>query len=459
MSEIMMCNGVVITGGIKPKVINDGAVVWSNDRIKAVGELNALAKQYPHAKKIDAKGGMILPGFVNLHHHFYSAFARGLNPGKNMKNFTEVLDRLWWRLDRALHDNAVKLSAELTLADCIRHGCTTFFDHHASPACLKGSLDRIAEVSESAGLRALLCYEVTDRNGHKEALAGIEENVRFMMTRKKSTRIRGTMGLHASFTLRDETLQLAAKKLEELAEGNESPGCHIHMAEDLADVKESLKMFGATPIDRLKQFGLLGKRTLLAHGVHLSSEQLKLAADHDATIIHNPESNANNGVGRFDPVRAIDAGVLVGLGTDGMSSSMLRSLRAAFLMHRAALKDPSVGFTGLPDLMFKNAALTARRFFPEPQLGELAPGAPADIAVIDCSPPTTISDENWFGHILYGASEYPVRHTIGNGRILFENFEFKTIDSERITHEAHTLAPDIWKRFQETSDGTPLLGL
>ncbi|MCP4662393.1 MAG: amidohydrolase family protein [bacterium] len=445
-------NGIVMTGGGPgPTLISDGAVAWRGERIVAVGPEADLRRELPGARTLDAHGGLILPGFVNLHHHFYSALARGLDPGVEMRTFSEVLDRLWWRLDRALDAETVRLSAELSAADCIRWGATTVFDHHASPSSLAGSLELIAGAIEAAGLSAVLCYEVTDRNGRDEAAAGIEENLDFLRAHRDHPRIRGIFGLHASFTLRDETLAEVARRRPPGA------GCHIHVAEDPIDVEASLRAFGRGPVERLDDAGLVDERALLAHGVHLGADSLATIACRDAVLIHHPESNANNGVGRLDPVAAAGHGCLVGLGTDGMSSAMHRALRAAFLAHRGGTGDPGCGFTVLPDLLQNNVEV-ARRFFAEPLLGELAPQAPADVIVLDAPPPTPIGPENFFGHLVYGASEAPVRHTIARGRVLLEDFRHTTLDPAQLAARGRELAPGLWRRFHALSYGTPFLG-
>ena len=457
MSEVFLLgNGVVVAGlspscAVQSQVIPGGAVVWQEERILAVGPETELRGLYPGADFLDAHGGLILPGLINLHHHFYSALARGLDPGAPLGSFAEVLDRLWWRLDRALDPESVRLSAELSIADCIRWGCTTVFDHHASPSCLAGSLDIIAEVLEANGISGVLCYEVTDRNGHEEARAGIEENLRFLRKQRGHSRVRGVFGLHASFTLRDETLAEVAERRPKDA------GCHIHVAEDPLDAKASRRTFGLGPVDRLKRFGLLDDRCLLAHGIHLEPKDYIDIARHGAVLVHNPESNANNGVGHLDTVNAGRLGCLVGIGTDGMSSAMLRALRMAFLAQRAVHRDPRSGFEVLPDLLYNNARV-ARRFFDEPLLGELAPSAPADIIVIDAPTPTPIRPENLFAHLVYGASEAPVRHTIARGRVLLEDFCHKTMDPIEVAARARELAPALWQRFGALKWGTSFLG-
>jgi putative selenium metabolism protein SsnA len=451
MSAAVLEGGVVVTGGAAPRVIEDGAVAWQGDRIAAVGTREELDRAYPQARRLDAGGGLILPGFVNLHHHFYSALARGLDPGAPMADFAEVLDRLWWRLDRALDLETVGLSAALCAADCVCWGNTTVFDHHASPSCVAGSLDAIAAAVSAAGLSAVLCYEVTDRNGAAEARAGIEENLRFLDARRGDPRIRGVFGLHASFTLRDETLAEVAERRPAGA------GCHVHVAEDPVDVEASRQAFGAGPVERLERFGLLDERALLAHGIHLGDADYDLVGRRGATVIHNPESNANNGVGRLDTVRAASHGCRVGLGTDGMSSAVQRALRSAFLAHRGATGDPASGFAVLPDLLANNVEM-ARRFFKEPLLGELVPGAPADVIAVAAPPPTPLSADNYFGHLVYGASEAPVRHTVARGRVLLEDFRHRTVDPAELAARARAVSPALWRRFHELSWGTSYLG-
>lgn len=447
----ILCNGVVVTGGSDPDVIPDGAVAWRADRIVDAGRRVDVDARNPGARMLDARGGLILPGLINIHHHFYSALARGLDPGTPMHDFPEVLDRLWWRLDRALDRETIRISALLSAADCVRWGCTTVFDHHASPTCIDGSLDVIAAAIEAAGISAVLCYEVTDRNGHDGALAGIEENLRFLSERRGDARIRGVFGVHASFTVRDETLALVSRRRDPGA------GCHIHVAEDPVDIQASVQVFGHGPIARLERAGLLDGRALLAHGIHLEEADYRTVARAGATLVHNPESNANNGVGRLDVPRVSGLGCRVGLGTDGMSSAMLRALRFAFLSLRGATGDPGKGFEALPALLAENAAV-ARVFFDEPLLGELAPGAPADMIAVDSAPPTPVADENLFGHLVYGASEAPVRHTVARGEVLLEDFRHTTLEPVELAKAARAVAPALWERFHALEWNTPYLG-
>lgn len=452
----LLGNGLVVTNfngqnTPEPQIIPEGGVVWMQDRIEAVGPENELRRRFPDAQYLDANGGLITPGLINLHHHFYSALARGLDPRCSMNNFAEVLDRLWWRLDRALDYETVRISAELSVADCIRWGCTTVFDHHASPSCIEGSLEAIADVMTRAGLSGLLCYEITDRNGRDQSRAGLRENLDFIQRHRDHERIRGTVGLHASFTLSNETLaEIGASRPGRT-------GCHIHVAEDPVDIEASLASFGSRPLERLDGAGLLDELTLLAHGIHLEDEDYQLIGERNAVLIQNPESNANNGVGRLDVTRATGQGCSVGLGTDGMSSAVLRALRFAFLSLRDHKRDPAAGFQALPELLTTNVT-TARRYFDEPFLGELVADAPADVISIDAPSPTPVSAENLFAHLVYGVSEAPVRHTVARGQILLRDFQHQTLDLPDLAERARSAAPSLWRRFHELDWGTPFLG-
>ncbi len=449
--QTVLGNGHVVSGWENPIVIAGGAVAWEGERILALGPEAEIRDAYPAARYLDARGGLILPGLVNLHHHFYSALARGLDPGVEMSDFPEILDRMWWRLDRALDRDTVRLSALLSAADCVRWGCTTVFDHHASPSCIDGILDLLAAALTTAGISGVLCYEVTDRNGPEGTELGIVENLRFIDAHADDRRIRGVVGLHASFTVSEATLAAVA------ARRSPASGVHIHVAEHPVDDRFSRDTFGATPIQRLERHGLLDARALLAHGIHVEDGDYDRVAAAGATIIHNPESNANNGVGRLDIPRAADRGCAIGLGTDGMSSAVLRAQRSAFLGLRGGSEDPTLGFRDVPGLLATNARV-AGRFLDEPLLGQLAPGAPADVIAVDSPPRTPLTPESWFASLVYGVSETPVRHTIARGRLVLEDFSHTTLDPEALSSEARVLVPGLWKRFHKLEWNTPYLG-
>lgn len=428
-------------------LLNPG-VAFEKGRILAVGDASDLRSQFPDAAVHDARGGLVLPAMVNLHHHFYSQMATGLNPGLPIANFPETLDRLWWRLDRAHDRETVGLSAALAACDSLASGCGTVFDHHASPAHIDGILDVIAEAMQEAGLRAVLCYEVTDRGGHEKARAGLAENERFAQSVRASSHLRGMLGLHASFTLSDETLKEAARIHEQ------GLPIHIHVAEHPVDMESTLAEDGMHPVERLHRFGLLDERALLIHGIHLDDTALDRVAERRAALVFNPESNANNGVGFLDIHRVRSRGCRLGLGTDGMDSAMLRALRTGFLLARAHGISSGDAAMHMQHALATNARF-ARQAFQDSLIMTLQPGAPADFTVVDYQPTTPITQENAIYHLIFGASRFPIRHTVIHGRFLYRDFQFTQIDRMDLATRARSRARELWKTFQQTPEGLP----
>jgi len=435
----VLTGGTVVTRFERPEVLAEGAVAWTGGRIVDVGPAAELAARHPDAERLDARGGLVVPGLVNLHHHVLSPLARGLRPAFRPRSFGDLLEGLWWRLDRVVTPEAVRVAARLTVADCARWGTTTVFLHHSSPSCLRHSLDLLADACDEVGLSAVLCYGVSDRNGHHEALAGIDENAVFVHSHRDHPRIRGMFGLHASFTVADATLAAVAER-----RGGDA-GCQLHLAEDLLDVQASKLAYGAAPLQRLERFGLLDEQSLLVHGLHLSREEHETVALFGATLVHCPESNALHGVGRLEPDRVLRRGCRVGLGTCGASPSLLHQLRFSALGQRAARRDPSAGIDALA--MLATSAAVAGEVLGEPALGRLEADAPADLAVVDL-PLATPPSPRTLGALLLDAAAAPVRHTVARGTVVVRDFELQNVDLRAAAAEAAGLVPGIWSRFE-----------
>jgi len=360
-------------------------------------------------------------------------------PGEPASNFVEILERLWWKLDKALSDEDITLSAQIPLLECIRNGTTTIIDHHASPSMRAGSLDLIEKAVRQAGLRASLCYEVSDRNAPG---GGIEENERFIKkTGKGDGQIAAMMGLHASFTLSDETLEKCVGIARDAG-----VGCHIHVAEDAADREDAIKKYGVPTVKRLDRKGVSGEKSLFIHCVHIDESEMDIIAATKTAVVHNPESNMNNAVGVTKLFDLMRKGVLVGLGTDGMSSDMLAQMRCAYLLHRLANHDPRVAFMEAPQLLLENNAEICMRQFGL-RLGEIAQGCPADLAITDYCPPTPLSETNFLGHLIFGLVDATVDTTVCKGKILMKDKQILALDEERITARSRELAPKAWQRL------------
>ena len=434
-------NGIVVTLGENNRVLWNAAVVTDGETVAAVGDAAEMRRLYPDAEAVDCSGKIILPGFICAHHHFYSTMARGMAiPGDPAENFVQILERLWWKVDRAILDEDILLSAQLPLIDCIRNGTTTVIDHHASPSMRDGSLDIIEGAVRQAGLRASLCYEVSDRNVKG---GGIAENERFIKkTGQGDGQIAAMMGLHASFTVSDETVETCVGIARD-----HGVGCHIHVAEDAADRQDSLSRYGVPTVNRLHRLGVTGEKSIFVHCVHVDEAEMDLLAETGTIVVHNPESNMNNAVGVTPLLTMLKKGVLVGLGTDGMNSDMLAQMRCAYLLHRLANRDPRVAFVEAPTLLLQNNREIARRQFGLP-LGEIAPGRPADLAILDYHPPTPLSEANFLGHLIFGLVDAVVDTTVCRGQILMRNKQVLTMDEERIAARSRELAPKMWKRLE-----------
>ena len=420
-------NGRLFTRDEKNSFFENGAVVWTDNTIVEVGDFETLKKKYADAEFIDAKGGVIHPAFINTHEHIYSALARGLSiKGYAPNGFLEILDGLWWTIDRNLDNDLTKLSAEATYLECIKNGVTTIFDHHASFGEISGSLFAIEEAARDFGVRSVLCYEISDRDGKEKAHAAIKENVDFAThaLSLKDDFIKGMMGMHASFTISDETMELCRK------EKPKEIGYHIHVAEDILDLHRCLKEHGKRIVDRLYDWDVLGEKTLLAHCIYVNPHEMDLIRDTNTMVVHNPESNMGNACGCPPTMEIVHKGILTGLGTDGYTHDMIESWKVANILHKHHLVDPGAAWAEVPEMLFQGNARIANRYF-EKKLGVLEKGAAADIIITDYIPPTPMNAGNLNGHMLFGMNGRSVVTTVGNGKILMKNRELQGIDEER----------------------------
>lgn len=445
---MLITNAHLITFEEPNRILEDYAVYVDGDRIGAIGPKSELERRYPQAERLDAQGQYVLPGNICAHTHFYGAFARGMAiPGAPPADFVSILKKLWWSLDLALDEEAVRYSALVCLVDAIRHGTTTLIDHHASPNAIPGSLDVIAEAVNQAGLRAVLCYEVTDRNGAEGAQAGIAENVRMIQrTRQDKTLanfIAATFGLHASLTLSDATLEACRSAAPDRV------GFHIHVAEDEVDQVDSLTKYGLRVVERLQRFGLLGPDSLCVHAVHVNDHEIELLAQSQTWVTHQPRSNMNNAVGIGAVEKMLQAGVKVCLGNDGFSNAMWEEWKAAYLVHKVWNRDPRrMSAVDVIKMGVHHNAALAERFFPQFQFGKIAPGAAADLIFVDYHPYTPLTGGNLPWHMIFGFHESMVTTTIVGGKVLMHQRQLLTLDEAEIAARAREIAPRVWQRYQ-----------
>ena len=437
----LITNGRLITRDSDAKgYYEHGAVAYEGTKIVEVGEEAALKVKYPDAEIIDAKGGVIMPAFINAHTHIYSALARGLSiKGNNPTTFYEVLDGTWWAIDRHLYMDGTKASADAMYLDCIKQGVTTIFDHHASYGEIPGTLHTIAESAKEFGIRSCLCYEVSDRDGEEKCLQAIQENVDWITEceQRKDPMLAAMFGGHALFTISDKTF-------ERMAEANNGrTGYHIHVSEGMNDVYDSLQNYGRRPVQRLQDHGILGPKTILGHCIHVNTAEIELIKNTETMVVNNPESNMGNAVGICPVLPLYKAGILLGMGTDAYTNDMLESLKVALCSQRSNACLPNVAWVEVTDMLFKNNAKIGAKYFPDP-LGVLKPGAAADIIVMDYKPFTPFSDANIDGHMIFGMTGRQCQTTIANGKLLMKDRELVNIDEEAVNAKILEASRKLW---------------
>ena len=448
--KMLITNANIITWERPNRILNDHAICIQGETIEEIGSSNYMREKYPEETIIDASGQYVLPGNICAHTHFYGAFSRGLAiPGEAPKDFYEILNKLWWPLDKSLNDEDIYYSALVCMVDAIKNGTTTLFDHHSSPNSVNGSLDIIADAAEKTGLRCCLAYEVSDRNGKENALEGIRENTRFIRSIKdrnaSSSRISSSFGLHASLTLSDETLEMC---LENKPEGI---GFHIHAAEGLIDQTDSMERSGLRVIERLDKYKILGAESIVAHAVHVNSREIELFRNTETWVTHQPRSNMNNAVG-VAPVKSfLDANVKLCLGNDGFSNAMWEEWKAAYLLHKSANSDPrAMSGTDISNIAIYNNSELASHFFKPAPVGKLIAGAYADLIIVNYHPPTILTEGNLPWHILFGFNESMVTSTMVAGKFLMRDRELIDLDEESVYFEAKELSKAVWKRYEES---------
>jgi putative selenium metabolism protein SsnA len=445
---LVLAGGSVVTR-LEPPDIVVGDVVIEGGRIRAVGpDLDAGAaaghgngsRPSSSIRRLDCRGRLVIPGNVCAHTHAYSALARGM-PYRlpPPTSFVEILQRVWWRLDRALDPASIRASALVAGLEAIKAGTTTIVDHHASPNAIHGSLELIADALAEVGIRSVLCYETSDRDGGAAARMGLDENARFLRLVGGGgyPLARAMVGAHASFTLSDETLDAVA----DLARTS-GAGLHVHAAEDAADEIDAVARTGLRVVDRLMAFGALDERTLLAHGVHLSRSEAEEVVSARARVAHNARSNMNNGVGRA-PIDDLDDRLV--LGTDGIGADMFEESRAAWLRRRE--ETLAVGPDWSLGRLAAGAAIPAR-LFGEPRLGQIVPGAPADVVVLDALLPTPVDAATLGGHWMFGLSAAAVRDVVVGGELVVADRRSTRVDEDAVAAEAAAAARSLWARLE-----------
>ena len=420
---MIIANARIVTLDSENRVIDSGSVEILPGGV--FGEVGANGRT-----GIDAHGRLLMPALINCHTHLYSTLARGMSlPGPPPGNFKQILRGLWWKLDRALNREDIYYSALIGLIDAAKNGVGMLADHHSSPNACEGSLDIIERAFREVGLRGALCYETSDRD---DASPGYAENLRFLQRRQDGGMIGASFGLHASFTIKDETLRACVETANHFR-----AGFHLHVSEDRCD---------AGAVARLLKFGALDQRTVAAHCVHVTAAEMNTLAKRRVNVVHNPQSNCNNAVGAARLRDLFQRNVLVGLGSDGYTPRMWEEFKTAIHAQRLTSGDPRAGYSEAYAAALLNNRTIVRKAWGM-DLGRIERGARADFILVDYYPPTPLTGENLPGHALFGIANAPVDSLMVDGRWVVRERRCVNLDEQAVAEKASAQAKALWNRL------------
>jgi putative selenium metabolism protein SsnA len=445
---MIITNGRIITWTEPNQILEGQEILIQNGKIVSIEPKGQLKAKFPQEEVLDANGQLIMPGNICAHTHFYGAFSRGMAiPGEAAVNFQQILEKLWWKLDKTLDEEGTRYSALTLLMDAIKYGTTTVIDHHASPNFIDGSLDVVYEAVKQSGLRSALCYEVTDRDGEERALSGIRENSRFI-SRVQSGEIdpmvKAHFGLHASLTVSDATLDRCVE------ENGNRVGFHVHAAEGIVDQEDSLAKYGKRVVERFWDKQILSERSILAHGIHLSENEIKLLAQSQSWLTHQPRSNMNNAVGVAAVEKLLESGVSLCLGNDGFSNAMWQEWFFTYLLQKDHKGDPrAMNGYDVIKIAVSNNSMLATQIWGGMRVGIIEPGAAADIIFVDYHPITPMSPGNLPWHILFGFRDGMVTMTMAGGKVLMKERKLLFLDEEEIAAKSREVAAQTWARVAQ----------
>ncbi len=410
-------------------------VAIEGNKIISIGR--KLSSQYPNVEAIDLQEKIIMTGLVCAHNHFYSSLARGiLAKIEPSGNFVEMLENLWWKLDKALDDKLLYYSGMVGAIEAIKSGTTTVIDHNSSPNFIKGSLSVLKEAFEENGLRGILCYEITDRSGKKRIQEGLEESLQFANSVKDSELIKATIGGHASFTLSDDSLKYISDVIKKTGRG-----FHIHVGEDKYDADDSEKKYSKSMLERLDSFNLLNDKSILAHGVWLNEKDIQILNNRNSFLVHNPRSNMNNNVGYLKSIAEVNN---LAIGTDGIGADMFEETRFAYFKSKE--ENRNLNPSDFVNYLWSGNKILEKYF--NQMFGRIEKGYTADLIICDYNSPTLLTKENAAGHFLFGFSSQIVESVIINGKFVYRNRIFPS-EIKKIYDESRKAALKLWKKMDE----------
>lgn len=410
--------------------LKENAYVLFDKQIMEVGSM----ENFKGADEIyDCNNQIVMPGLVNCHSHIYSTFARGWITEFDPKSFVELLEQMWWKLDRVLNEKDIYYSGLVSGIEFIKNGVTTVVDHHASGK-IKGSLNLLRRaLCDYLGIRGVFCFESSDRFSLDEC---IEENLEF--SKNSSSMARGLFGMHACLTLSDESLK-------KIADESQGIPIHIHVGESDEDNIESIKKYNKTPIERLEEYGLLRENSILSHCIYLSENDMDILEKHKVYVALNPTSNFNNAVGLADVLKLEKRNIKYLLGNDGLGFNFTREMiNLLFGMHLKYKSPTSYSLNHIKKVIENNYEYASKIL--KCKLGRIEAGYEADFLTLEYNAPTPMTEDNLFGHFFYGMlDDFKPKNVWCNGKIKLKDYKI-LCDEEKVYSEARKIAKEIWRK-------------
>jgi putative selenium metabolism protein SsnA len=437
--RILIENGLIVTADDKNTIYDRGYIVLEDNQIIDVGKGDTSQSV---DEKIDAKGCIVIPGLITAHTHLYGILLRGASLNiEPPTDFAQILQRVWWPLDEALTLEDAKASAYSASADMLRNGSTFFADTYSGPNSIEGSLDAIADATNHIGIRAMLAFEMTERDTAEDGARGLDENVRFASQCECEGLASLMMSIHASFTVTDELISKAVSEAQRL-----KIPITIHTSEGLVDLYHNLERSGERTVERLNRLGVLGPGTVLAHCVHVDDNEINLIAENKSSVAHNPMSNMLNAVGTAPVPKMLKKGIPVGLGNDGWIYDPFENIRCALTVHRLANLNPSI--IGNEEV-FRMATLDGARCYGlEDKIGSIEKGKLADIAIIDgLRVPTPLNANTVIGHLVHTFSGRDVKHVLVDGKIVVKDARLTQIQDAEVSEISTKASESLWTKL------------
>jgi 5-methylthioadenosine/S-adenosylhomocysteine deaminase len=448
LPDLLVRDGIIVTMDSQRRILEGYSIAIRDGGIVEISTTPDLEKKRGTGEVLDASGCIVMPGIICSHSHLYGILLRGaslrITPPSD---FAQILQRVWWPMDEALSFDDAYASALVASAEFAKSGVTTFADTYSGPNSINRVLDHIARAVEEIGVRGFIAFEATERHSRDEGFRGVRENERFAERARanQGSKVKSLFSIHASFTVSDDLI----KEVKKLAERYRVP-VTIHTSEGLVDVDYNLSHYGKRTVERLRDLGILGPSTVLAHCVNLNEEEVEIIARTKTGVAHNPMSNMLNAVGVAPVVRMLQKNVNVGLGNDGYIFDMFENMRSAYLLHRLHQRNPNAidAYTVLEMATINGAKLYGM----EKEIGSIETGKRADIVVIKPRIlPTPLSASSVIGHLINTVTGDDVEHVLVDGKPVIRNKRLMTFDEEKAQEISRAAASKLWARLENMS--------